>query len=215
MLSPPIEQTMTAGAASAFAAVTGRRRHVTPMPSGMFSPAAGDPAAATRAGLRSTVTAAVGASQRQEDARIELRSTNDGGTDDCRSNDNELGGATRDHCADNDDHNARSKLYRTSMYFPVIVHRMLEQASRDDSGLVRWEADDQHFWIDQQSPALVILLEQHFKRTCKGCSFSSFAVQSISPLACCSRNFQTTATSRFDVSSMPTDLGRLVEGGTY
>jgi hypothetical protein len=56
--------------------------------------------------------------------------------------------------------------YRDSLFFPVIVHRMINQVSNASNGvLMRWNESGEKFWIDQKSPDLCAVLKGYFKRT--------------------------------------------------
>ena len=63
--------------------------------------------------------------------------------------------------------NISNKAYKTSIYFPVIVHRMIDEVgAKYGSSLMRWHKNGDMFWIDQTYPTLgEILKKKYFKRT--------------------------------------------------
>jgi hypothetical protein len=55
--------------------------------------------------------------------------------------------------------------YATSVYFPVIMHRMISQMCKVDASLMHWCDEGKHFWISQHSCSLSDVLKVYFKRT--------------------------------------------------
>jgi hypothetical protein len=55
--------------------------------------------------------------------------------------------------------------YATSVYFPVIMHRMISQMCTVDASLMHWCDEGKHFWISQRSCSLSDVLKVYFKRT--------------------------------------------------
>jgi hypothetical protein len=55
--------------------------------------------------------------------------------------------------------------YATSVYFPVIMHRMISQMCTVDASLMHWCDEGKHFWISQRSCSLSNVLKVYFKRT--------------------------------------------------
>jgi hypothetical protein len=218
MLSPAFEQTMV-GASAFTAVVSHSMRHVTPVPPGTFSPAVVLSATPVQECLAFSPFASFEvptASAHNECFFNEV--TNDAIYD---SKSQEVDEVEPINDTDRQDGSTEettklSNSYLTSLYFPVIVHRMIREVSSLDPIIMRWNSDGTLFWIEQEDKKrLGEILKQYFKRTsmcrsgqlCYECLDSLFLLH---PLV-----FQITNTSRSADSSMPTNSKRSQLGRTY
>jgi hypothetical protein len=117
-----------------------------------------------------------------------------------------LGVASRDNCS--------IETYANSVYFPVQIHRMIEEVGLADSSLAHWHSNNVHFWIGSKHNAFLQLLQVYFKRKCnrfaKQCVLSSL-FHSLTLSTTC-RQLQTKSTNRSDDFSTCTSSLKVIVG---
>ena len=112
------------------------------------------------------------------------------------------------------------KAYYNSYYFPVVVHRMIDDVCNElGPELMHWDEEGDLFWIHQTSPKLGTVLKRYFCRTSGRCAFGSallrsshkpniFFIQMITINHCGASSMpmvleKTSETQRRDIGIMP------------
>lgn len=164
-LSPTnVEPTSSCDAPSTFtiiaASFQNEHRHVTPMPHGVFSPeeslnmmSDSQKDIDTSGNSVNKITDTTDMKRSNQSTDTTLASTSPAITSG-KSMDNTVAELLARH------------MYNESTLFPVIVHRMLAEASKKyDRSLMHWSECGEFFWIGQKHSMLSSVLGKYFKRT--------------------------------------------------